>query len=522
MSAFINHSNIYVAHTVHFIYYNYNTYVIICKLAFSEKCELKITLMKNNSIILLTLVSSILGAFIGVSAYVFYFSPTTEIYVEQRAKARLAAESEFILSERAEKIFRSSAPTDFIDAAETSRAAVVFIESSIPVPGSTYHTKKVSKSTGSGVIISNDGYIVTNHHVIKGGETIQVTLNDNREYKAKVLGFDDQTDLALLKIESEQLPFVVFGNSDSLQIGEWVLAVGNPFRLQSTVTAGIVSAKARSINILEKQGIESFIQTDAAVNPGNSGGAMINTNGELVGINTAILSSSGGYEGFSFAIPSLLVKKVVRDIKEFGAVQRGWMGVTIYDINSDMADELKLPEVKGVMVDALTQNGAAKSGGLKVGDVILSIDNIPTNTTPQFMEIIGQQRPGDEIKIAYWRDGENKNTSVILRNQLNTTDFIAVRKDKVLTNIGFELREMDSNEIAKTGNKGVYVVSVFRNSKAGEANIEPGYIITSINKNKVATVNEIIETMTNYSGSVVFNGYYENYPGEFPYTFSVD
>ena len=478
--------------------------------------------MKNNSTLILTLISSFLGALIGVSAYVFFFNPTTEIYVEQQTKARLAAESEFILSERAEKVFRSAAPTDFIDAAKMSRSAVVFIESSVPIPGSNYHTRKISKSTGSGVIISNDGYIVTNYHVIKGADKIQVTLNDNREYKADILGFDDQTDLALLKIESSQLPFVVFGNSDSLQIGEWVLAVGNPFRLQSTVTAGIVSAKARSINILERQGIESFIQTDAAVNPGNSGGALINTNGELIGINTAILSSSGGYEGFSFAIPSKLVKKVVRDIKEYGAVQRGWLGVTIYDVNSDMADQLNLPDVKGVMLDALTRDGAAKSGGLAVGDVILSVDNVPTNTTPQFMEIIGQQRPGDEINIRFWRNGREENRSITLRNQLNTTDFVAVRKDKTLTDIGFELREMDSNEIQKTGNKGVYVVSVFHNSKAGEANIEPGYIITSINREKVTTVNEVLKLVTDYSGSIVFNGYYENYPGEFPYTFSIN
>jgi len=478
--------------------------------------------MKSYSTSINALVSSFIGAIIGIAAYAFFINPTVEIYVEQEAKAKLAAESEIILSERAERVFRSSSPTDFIDAANMSRSAVVFIETSVPMNGSTYQTKRLSKSTGSGVIISNDGYIVTNYHVIKDGEKIQVTLNNNKEYKAKVLGFDDQTDLALLKIETTQLPFVVFGNSDSLQIGEWVLAVGNPFRLQSTVTAGIVSAKARSINILEKQGIESFIQTDAAVNPGNSGGALINTNGELIGINTAILSSSGGYEGFSFAIPSKLVKKVVRDIKEYGAVQRGWMGVTINDVDSKMADRLNLPSVKGIFIDALSRDGAAKSGGLQVGDVIVSVNDVETSTTPQFLEIIGQQSPGDKIALEYWRDGIKKEVTITLRNQLNTTDFIAVRKDKVLVDIGFELREMDSNEIEKTGNKGVYVVSVFRNSKAGQANIEPGYIITSINEKKVTSVNDLIEIVNDYDGSVVFNGFYENYPGEFPYTFTID
>ncbi|MEM9549084.1 MAG: trypsin-like peptidase domain-containing protein [Bacteroidota bacterium] len=467
-------------------------------------------------------VSSILSAFLAVVLYSALFNPIETIYIEQEHKAQLAAEREFILSERANTIFRSSAPTDFINAASSSREAVVFIESQVPANGSTFSTKRFTKSTGSGVIISNDGYIVTNNHVIENADKVNITLNNNKEYVAEIIGFDEQTDLALLKIETTQLDYVVFGNSDSLMIGEWVLAVGNPFRLQSTVTAGIVSAKARNINVLERQGIEAFIQTDAAVNPGNSGGALINTNGELVGINTAILSSSGGYEGFSFAIPSKLVKKVVRDLKEYGVVQRGWMGVTIFDINSRLADELGVDEVKGVYVDALTRGGAAKAAGLQKGDVLLSINDIETNTTPRFMEIIGQYRPGDELKIKYFRDGEEDYALVTLRNQLNTTDFVAVRKDPILTSIGVELREMDSNEIARTPQKGVYVVSVYKNSKAGKANIEPGYIITSINEKEVRTVNDLIEIVKDYSGPIVFNGYYENYPGEFPYTFNLN
>ena len=467
-------------------------------------------------------VSSILGAFIGVFLYSTLLNPIEAIYIEQEQKAKLAAEHEMIFSERAGSVFRSSAPTDFIKAAYSSRQSVVFIESLVPANGSTYNTKSFIKSTGSGVIISNDGYIVTNNHVIQNADQIQVTLNNNKEYVAKIIGFDEQTDLALLKIESTQLDYVVFGNSDSLLIGEWVFAVGNPFRLQSTVTAGIVSAKARNINILEKRGIESFIQTDAAVNPGNSGGALINTNGELVGINTAILSSSGGYEGFSFAIPSRLVKKVVRDIKEYGVVQRGWMGVTIFNLDSKKADDLGISEVKGVVIDALTRGGAAKTAGLEKGDLLLSINNIPTNTTPRFTEIIGQFRPGDELKVKYFRDGKIEHKLVILRNQLNTTDFVAVRKDQILTDIGVELREMDSNEITRNAEKGVYVVSVYKNSKAGFANIEPGYIITSINDEAVRTVNKFIELIQEYKGPVVFNGYYENYPGEFPYTFNLN
>jgi Do/DeqQ family serine protease len=478
--------------------------------------------MKKSSNILMVVISSIMGAFIGVFLFTMMMKPSESVYAEYEQKAKLAAESEFILSERASAIFTSSAPTNFIQAAKNSREAVVFVESLVPANGSTYHVKRFSKNTGSGVIISNDGYIVTNNHVIQNAEKIQITLNNNKEYVAKVIGFDEQTDLALLKIESTQLAYVVFGNSDSLLIGEWVLAVGNPFRLQSTVTAGIVSAKARNINVLERQGIESFIQTDAAVNPGNSGGALINTNGELVGINTAILSSSGGYEGFSFAIPSRLVKKVVRDIKEYGVVQRGWMGVTIYNLDSQMADDIGSDEVKGVFIDALTRDGAAKAAGLQKGDVLLAINDIPTNTTPRFTEVIGQFRPGDELKVKYFRDGKEEYTSVILRNQLNTTDFVAVRKDQILTNIGFELREMDSNELSRNNEKGVYVVSVYKNSKAGQVNIEPGYIITSINDKPIGSVNELIKIVREYKGAIVFNGYYENYPGEFPYTFELN
>ncbi|MEE9439850.1 MAG: trypsin-like peptidase domain-containing protein [Saprospiraceae bacterium] len=477
--------------------------------------------MKYNQIAV-TFFSAIIGAFFGVWVYTLIVGSPVVIFEQQKQKAILAAESEILLSERAEKVFRSSAPSNFIKATNLSRPAVVFIESASPANGSTYHTKKLNKTTGSGVLISNDGYIVTNNHVITGASNLQVTLSNNKEYKAKVIGFDEQTDLALLKIESTGLPYIIFGNSDSLQVGEWVLAVGNPFRLQSTVTAGIVSAKARNINILEQRGIESFIQTDAAVNPGNSGGALVNTNGELVGINTAILSSSGGYEGFSFAIPANLVKKIISDLKEYGAVQRGWMGVTIFNLNADLAKEIGLKDIKGVVVDALTKGGAAKESGLKKGDILLSINGTETNTTPQFTALIGQFSPGDILEVRYFRDGKTNSKKVILRNQLNTTDYIAVRKDKVLTDIGFELRDMDSNELTRNSEKGIYVVSVYSSSKARKANVEPGYIITSINNVKVSTVNGFIELLKDQQGSVVLNGYYENYPGEFPYTFLMD
>ncbi len=476
--------------------------------------------MKKNWFVTISL-TSIFSAFLG--AYFFYlFNGTQRELTDQiKQKAILAAESEFLLSDRANMIFNSAVPTDFIRAAKLGRQGVVFIESNSVIKGSTYHNRKISHSTGSGVMTSSDGYIVTNYHVIENADEVHVTLNNKKEYEAKVVGFDSQTDLAVLKIEGENFPYLMFGNSDSLQIGEWVMAVGNPFRLQSTVTAGIVSAKARNINILEQRGIESFIQTDAAVNPGNSGGALINTNAEIVGINTAILSSSGGYEGFSFAIPSQLVKKVLRDIKEYGAVQRGWMGVTVYNIDDAKAKQLGLKEVKGIVIDDVTYGGAAKEAGLIPGDVIMAVNNIEIKSTPQFTELIGQYRPGDKLTITYFRDDHKENAEVILRNQLNTTDYIAVRRDKILADIGIELRDLDTNEINRNKTRGVRVVTVYNQSIADKANIEPGYIITSVNSKKIKNVNEFIQYLQSYHGVVVLNGFYENYPGEFPYTFKI-
>lgn len=457
---------------------------------------------------------------LGIYLYQRWIEP--QQVAQQYSEARLVAETDLLLSEKFSKAYRSSSPTDFTKAANDSRMSVVFIESEERITNDTYFTRNISKSTGSGVIISNDGYIVTNNHVIAGSERLSVVLNDRREYEAKIVGTDEQTDLALLKIEGTNLPYLIFGNSDSLLIGEWVLAVGNPFRLRSSVTAGIVSAKARNINILEQKGIESFIQTDAAVNPGNSGGALISTDGSLIGINTAILSQGGGYEGFSFAIPANLVKKIVRDLKEFGVVQRGWMGVTINNVNATLAEDLQLPSIKGVYVDATTKDGAARDGGLQHGDVILKIDGISTPSVPEFMEQIAKHSPGDKLVVSYFRDGKSATTEVTLRNQLNTTDFVAVRKDKILTNLGFEIRDLDSMEQTKTGKPGIYVVSVYKSSTIGKSNIEPGYIFTSYNGVEVSDAAGFIEWLSQHQGAVVLQGFYENYPGEFPYTFTVD
>ena len=264
-------------------------------------------------------------------------------------------------------------------------------------------------STGSGVIISSDGYIITNYHVVEDAGNYQVTLNNKQNLKARLIGTDPTTDLALLKVNARNLKGIEFGNSDIVQTGEWVLAVGNPFNLASTVTAGIVSAKGRNINIIEGEySIESFIQTDAVVNPGNSGGALVNIKGELVGINTAILSETGGYEGYSFAIPSNLVKKVIRDLKEFGEVKRAILGVSIMDVDADMASDLELPNVAGVFVRRVNPNSSAETAGLRSGDVIVGINGTAVSSTAELQEQVARYRPGDTISVEFLEMVENK------------------------------------------------------------------------------------------------------------------
>lgn len=461
-------------------------------------------------------------SFTSVFIYATFINPVKKIYIEESIRARNVAEKELLLSERANRVFRSALPNDFISTAENSVEAVVFVRSLSKVKDGDYMTNSYMANNGSGVIISSDGYIVTNNHVLADADQVEVMLNNNREYSAKIIGRDEHTDLALLKIEKSDLPFLIFGNSDSLRLGEWVMAVGNPFRLQSTITAGIVSAKGRSIDVFANRGIESFIQTDAAVNPGNSGGALVNTNGELIGINTAIMSASGNYEGFSFAIPSNLTKKVITDLKEYGAVQRGWMGVELQSIDDLRAQKLGLPDVNGVFIALATKGGAAQLAGIQTGDVIVKLNGKKVTTLPDLMERLGQFRPGDKVNIEYYRQGGRKEATVTLRNHLNSTDYVAIRKDKILTDLGFELRELDSYEKSKLKSVGVKVVSVYKDSKIASTKLEPGFVITSINTHKVITVNDITNFIENRKGVITLEGYYENYPGAFPYSFELD
>lgn len=472
---------------------------------------------KNIPIIILCFFSALVAVVVNNQ-----FFPTTEKVIEYRPSPSFAGTNVNLRESLSSPKYNSSAPTDFIAAAKKGRPAVVSVRAFQKSTKTKMLGENHGGSTGSGVVISADGYIVTNNHVIEDASSIEIMLNDNREFKAKLVGSDPTTDLAILKIESEELRFLSFGDSDSLAIGEWVVAIGNPFRLQSTVTAGIVSAKARNINILEQQGIESFIQTDAAVNPGNSGGALVNTKGDLIGINTAIMTYSGRYEGFSFAIPSNLAKKVIYDIIEYGAVQRGWLGVSILNVDNDKAKELGLKKVGGVYLERVNKDEAASEAGLKKGDVIVSVDEIETLTTPEFMEQVGRYHPGDKIRLTYFRNGDEKVAEVTLRNQINSTDFVAIRKDKILTDLGFELRDLDKNEKKRLDTEGIYVVSVSRGSKIERTNMDPGYIITKINEKPIRNVQSLIKELENHKGMVVLEGFYENYPGEFPYAFIIE
>ncbi|TAF33054.1 MAG: Do family serine endopeptidase [Cytophagales bacterium] len=366
-------------------------------------------------------------------------------------------------------------------------------------------------SSGSGVIVATDGFVVTNNHVIDGAEKIIVALDNKKEYLAKLVGKDPTTDLALLKIEAENLPFMRYGNSDNVQIGEWVLAVGNPFDLTSTVTAGIVSAKGRSINILRRAdglGVESFIQTDAAVNPGNSGGALVNLKGELIGINTAIATQTGSYSGYSFAVPSSIVSKVIDDLKNYGEVQRALLGISIKDLTPDLAAKLQLSEVQGVYVEGLTPDGAAKAAGIKAGDLILKIDGQRVNSVPELQETVARHRPGDEVSVSIWRDGQTRELSVKLKNKQGSTEIIQRLEESsnYIGSLGAEIRNLTESEQDKYRTGGLMITRLADGSKLKEAGIPIGFVITHVEKQKVDNLEEFKSVLDGRSGGILIEG----------------
>lgn len=466
--------------------------------------------MKKFQKILITFLLVVAGAFIALFAYTKFFDKPQVVTVKETQPVKYAA-----LPVNSE----GNLP-DLTFAAESTIHSVVHIMTQsvrggwsggnpiLDFFGYRYDQgPQIARGFGSGVIITDNGYIVTNNHVIEGAEKIKVVLNDKREFDAKLVGTDPTTDVAVLKVEAANLPFLKYGNSDNLKLGEWVLAVGNPFNLTSTVTAGIVSAMARNLGINENDmSIESFIQTDAAVNPGNSGGALVNQRGELIGINTAIASHTGTYSGYSFAIPVSIVKKVVNDLKEYGEVQRALLGVNIGDVTADVADDYNLDKVEGVFIGGVQDNGAAKEAGIKTGDVIISVGGVKVNSSAELQEKVSQYRPGDNVAIVVKRDNKEKLFTVTLRNRHGDTQVV---RDKGLV-MGAEFEEISDSEKGQLDiSNGIKIVKIEK-GKLKDAGIEKGFIITSVNKKAINDVGDLRREVGNAQGRVLVEGIYPN------------
>jgi Do/DeqQ family serine protease len=366
-------------------------------------------------------------------------------------------------------------------------------------------------ASGSGVIISADGYIVTNNHVVNGANDVTVVLYDKRSYKADVIGTDPNTDMALIKVNAEGLSPVKLGNSDDVRVGEWVLAVGNPFNLTSTVTAGIVSAKGRNIGLLGGgTALESFIQTDAAVNPGNSGGALVNAKGELVGINTAIASQTGQYEGYSFAVPTNIMKKVIDDFMEFGEVQRGFLGVQIRDMTAELASEKGLERPIGVMVESVSDNGAAEAAGLKKGDVITKVDGRTVNSVSELQEIVGRYRPGQEVTVNYVRDKKDLEVKAILRNKEGKTGTVMSSSKELRSSLGATFEPIKDADKTKLKIQNGVKVSTLDKGKFKDAGVPSGFVISSVDKMKIYSANDVYRALDGKKGGILVEGYLPN------------
>ena len=400
---------------------------------------------------------------------------------------------------------------NFLTASDRVVPGVVHIQSTYGVIGGFSNFDHSSQSTGSGVILTANGYIVTNHHVIENASTIEVVLHDNRSFKAKLIGFDETTDLALIKITANNLPFVVYGDSDNVRPGEWVLAIGNPFNLNSTVTAGIVSAKGRNINVLSRKSrlhIESFIQTDAAVNPGNSGGALVNLKGELIGINTAIATESGSYEGYSFAVPVTLVQKVMDDLLEFGKVQRGLLGISIDNMNAEIADILNTDYLTGVFVLHVAPNSAADEAGLLKGDIIVEIQGKPIKNVAELQELVARNRPGDLIEVGYIRAGISHNTKATLKD-VDGNAHVSYREFDNNFH-GAVLKDLTEEELERYDLENGVKFYQIQDGKWKDAGIEEGFIIIQIDKIPVLNFNELIIMMEYKKGGILIEGIQPN------------
>jgi serine protease Do len=447
----------------------------------------------------------------------------------------------------------STGQPDFVQAAAEVTPAVVYIRTTYSSQGAddqqsqlqqmfgqmfgqqSRPQNQVEMASGSGVIISPDGYIVTNNHVVDKAVKIEVVTNDHQDFKARVIGTDPNTDLALIKIEGHDLPIVKLGNSDAVKVGEWVLAVGNPFKLTSTVTAGIVSAKGRNIGIIGSeddqdqnqnpfgrtqyqnqapklnQAIESFIQTDAAINPGNSGGALVNTNGELIGINSAIASHTGSYEGYGFAIPINLAKKVLDDIEKYGAVKRGYVGISFKELDEDAAAQYHVTRTAGLYVDQVMPGGGAAMAGLQSGDIITRVDGNKVYESSDLQEPVGRLEPGDKIHLTVMRGNEEKNFTVTLKAK-NPEAAVAVTKssEELYNKLGASFKPLGSAEKARFNvHSGVIITQVREGGVFDNAQIPVGSVITSVNRQPVNNVDDVSRVLSSlHTSTIVFSGYY--------------
>lgn len=377
-------------------------------------------------------------------------------------------------------------------------------------PNFRFDNQGPKQASGSGVIISDDGYIVTNNHVVEGATKIEVVMNDKRTYLAELVGNDKNTDLALLRIGEGNLPFLKLGNSDDVKVGQWVVAVGNPFNLTSTVTLGIVSAVGRNIDLLRSKGnkyaIENFIQTDAAINPGNSGGALVNVAGELIGINTAIASETGSYTGYGFAIPVNLMKKVVNDLMKYGKVQRALLGVSIQEITQNLLEEKNLKDLKGVYVAEVVEKGAAEKAGIQKGDVILKIDGEEVNSSSRLQEKVGKYKPGDVIKITIRRGSSEKELQATLLGENGTAKLETASKTNTSEFLGMKLDNTTREERAKLDVKTGVKVSSIASGAFKNAGIPEGFVITMINNEPVYSAQGAVSVLKSLKGSIVVEG----------------
>jgi Do/DeqQ family serine protease len=452
--------------------------------------------MKGKGLIT-TLLVALFGAIAGLFIYTRFLDRDKLVTGSEKEKKMIEENARYT------SMVPQSGVNDFIFAAEQTVHAVVHVKTKTTVsssysnplyeffygPGASQ--PREVRGFGSGVIVTADGYIVTNNHVIEEADEVDVTLNDKRTFAAEIVGRDPSTDIAVLKIKATGLPYIRFGNSDAIRLGEWVLAVGNPFNLTSTVTAGIVSARGRSLGLLDNQyRIESFIQTDAALNQGNSGGALVNVRGELIGITTAIISPSGAYAGNSFAVPSSIVKKVYEDLKEFGEVQRGLMGVNITDVTSEIAERENLKEVRGVYLTGVIEDGAAKAAGLEEKDVIIAINGESVETTADLQEKVSRYRPGDKLEVTYLRKGKESKKNVVLRNIEGGTGVIAPGAQSSSV-FGATFTPLTAGEKSQYKISGGVKITTITDGRFRDLGLSKGTVIVDVNGQKVNSGSDI-------------------------------